>query len=306
MTSHSTLIHVMGAGRILGAGRVLGAGLVLALASPAALADGFVENWRLSGFETPESALYDPGNDRIIVSNIAGFGPDTGMDGYLSLVSTDGELIEQKWVAGLMDPKGMAILGDHLYVADAIGLHEISLADGSLIQTIALEGAQFPNDVTVDDNGNIYVSDMFGEAIFKVADGVAENWLTDPALTLPNGLLADGGNLVVGSMGANMNFETFQTESPGGIILVDIETGEVTPVEKASGLGGLDGVAKIGDMFLVNDNPTGTIYAWGYGTRPADDAIVISPGTADMSAYGNTILVPMLNDGELISMTFEE
>lgn len=294
MKISKALIHVTGA-----------IALLTSTALPA-VADEFVENWRLSGFELPESVLYDPANDRIIIGNIAGFGPDTGMDGYLSLVSTDGELIEQKWTTGLMDPKGMAILGDSLYVADAIGLHEVSLSDGSLIQTIGLEGAQFPNDVTVDDAGNIYVTDMFGEAIYRVTDGVAERWLTDPALTLPNGILADGTNLIIGSMGANMNMQTFSAEIPGGIILIDIESGEVTAVENAAGLGGLDGVAKIGDMILVNDNPTGTIYAWGYGTMPADDAITISPGTADMSAYGNTLLIPMLNTGELISLSFVE
>lgn len=278
----------------------------LAGVSSVALADEFTENWRLSGFETPESALYDAANDRIIVSNIAVFGPDAGMDGYLSLVSTDGKLLEQKWVGGLMDPKGMAIVGNSLYVADAMGLHEINLTDGSLVQTITLEGAMFPNDVTAAEDGTLYVSDMFGEAIYRVSDGVAEKWLTDDALTLPNGLLVDGERLIVGSMGANMNMATFSAETPGGIILVDIASGAVTPVENASGLGGLDGVARIGDMILVNDNPTGTIYAWGEGSFPADDAIVISPGTADMSAYGTTLLVPMLGDGELISLEFSE
>lgn len=284
----------------------VGAAIFVAAASTPASADGFTENWRLSGFETPESALYDAANDRIIVGNIAGFGPDTGMDGYLSLVSTDGELLEQKWSTGLMDPKGMAIVGDTLYVADAIGLHEINLSDGSLVRTIALEGAMFPNDVTADADGTVYVSDMFGEAIYRVTDGTAERWLADPAITLPNGLLVDGDRLIIGSMGANMNMEIFQAEIPGGIILVDLASGAVTPVENASGLGGLDGVAKIGDMILVNDNPTGTIYAWGDGDLPADDALVISPGTADMSAYGTTLLVPMLGEGELISLEFQD
>lgn len=279
---------------------------LLATASTTAQADEFVENWRLSGFETPESALYDPANDRIIVGNIAVFGPDAGMDGYLSLVSTDGELLEQDWVTDLMDPKGMAIVGDNLYVADAIGLHEIDLSDGTLLRTILLDGAMFPNDVTADADGTIYVSDMFGEAIYRVTDGTAEKWLTDEAITLPNGLLVDGDRLIIGSMGANMNMETFSAEIPGGIILVDLASGDVTPVENASGLGGLDGVAKIGDMILVNDNPTGTIYAWGEGSFPADDALVISPGTADMSAYGTTLLVPMLGEGELISLEFVE
>lgn len=279
---------------------------LMVTASTSVFADEFTENWRLSGFETPESALYDAANDRIIVSNIAGFGPDTGMDGYLSLVSTDGELLEQKWATGLMDPKGMAIVGDRLYVADAIGLQEINLSDGALVQTITLEGAMFPNDVTADADGSVYVSDMFGEAIYKVSNGKAEKWLTDAALTLPNGLLVDGDRLIVGSMGANLNMETFSAEIPGGIILVDLATGDVTPVDNASGLGGLDGVARIGDMILVNDNPTGTIYAWGEGSFPADDALVISPGTADMSAYGTTLLVPMLNDGELISLSFTD
>lgn len=277
----------------------------MVIATPA-LADDITENWRLSGFEMPESALYDPGNDRIIIGNMGSMAPDAGTDGYLSLVSTDGELIEKQWVTGLMDPKGMAIVGDSLFVADANGLVEISLPDGEVLRTFTLEGAMFPNDVAADAEGNIYVSDLMGEAIYKVRGDAAERWLVDDALTLPNGLLVDDDKLIVGSMGANMNPQTFQTETPGGIILVDLQSKQVAPVENASGLGGLDGVAMIGDMVLVNDNPTGTIYAWGEGELPADDVTTLAPGAADMSAYDNTILVPQMMEGELVSLTISE
>lgn len=280
--------------------------LGLAAVTGPALADDITENWRLSGFESPESVLYDEANDRIIIGNMGEMGPDAGTDGYLSLVSTDGELMEKQWVTGLMDPKGMAIVGDSLFVADANGLVEISLADASISRTIELDGAQFPNDVAADANGNIYVSDLMGEAIYKVKGDAVEQWLVDDALTLPNGLYVDGDTLIVGSMGADMDPATFQTAEPGGIILVNLDSKEVAPVENASGLGALDGVAMMGDMVLVNDNPTGTIYGWGEGDFPADDVTTLNPGAADMSAYGNTILVPQMMEGELVSMDFSE
>lgn len=276
-----------------------------AMAVPA-FADDITENWRLSGFEMPESVLYDEANDRIIIGNMGSMAPEAGTDGYLSIVSTGGELIEKQWLTGLRDPKGMAIVGNTLYVADSNGLVQISLSDGKIARTIALEGAIFPNDVAADADGNVYVSDLMGEAIYKVTDGTAERWVHDEALTLPNGLFVDGQTLIVGSMGANMDPQTFQTETPGGIIIVDLLSKQVTPVENASGLGGLDGVAMIGDMVLVNDNPTGTIYAWGEGDLPADDVTTLAPGAADMSAYGNTLLVPLMMNGELVSLSISE
>lgn len=262
------------------------------------------ESWRLEGFEMPESVLYDPGNDRIIIGNMGTMGPDAGDDGYLSLVSTDGEVTEKEWTTGLNDPKGMAIVDDTLYVADTMGVHTIDLASGEVTGTISLEGAQFPNDVAADADGVVYVSDLMGETVYRITDGAAEAWLEgDSNLTLPNGLFVHEGTLYVGSMGANMQ-QDFTTEEPGGLLAVDIASKEVSKIDEAADLGGLDGVAAVGDTIITDDNPTGTIYAWTEG-QEAQELTQVSSGAADLSAYEETLLVPLMQEGTLVAFSVE-
>ena len=88
-----------------------------ALALPVLGAE-LTESWRLEGLQTPESVIYDAANDRIIIGNMVAMGAEAGENGYLTLVSPDGEMVEEQWVTGLQDPRGMAIVGDRLFVAD--------------------------------------------------------------------------------------------------------------------------------------------------------------------------------------------
>jgi len=136
----------------------LAVGLVAATTFGAA-AQTATESWRLGGLKMPESVIFDKANNRLIVGNMVSFGPEGGADGYLSIVSPDGKLTTEQWTKGLTDPKGMAIVGDSLFVADSNGLVEIKLADGSIVTTHVLEGAMFPNDVTTDGT-DVYVSDL--------------------------------------------------------------------------------------------------------------------------------------------------
>ena len=191
--------------------------------------------------------IFDKANNRLIVGNMVTFGPDGGADGYLSIVSPDGKLVTEQWTTGLTDPKGMAIVGDSLFVADSNGLVEVKLADGSIVATHALEGAMFPNDVTTDGT-SVYVSDLMGSAIYKVTGGVAEKWLADEKLASPNGLFIDGTTLVVGSMGTGMKPD-FTFDTKGGLQAVDIATKAITPMVGGMEVALTDGVARVGDAW---------------------------------------------------------
>lgn len=273
------------------------------LALPA-LGMELTETWRLEGFQMPESVIYDAANDRIVIGNMVAMGAEAGENGYLSLVSPDGEMVEEQWVTGLQDPRGMAIVEDQLFVADNMGFHIISLADGSLVETVTMEGAAFPNDVTADQDGNVYISDMFNQTIWRYADGEASIWFgPDEGMTFPNGLLAHDGQIVIGSMGADMG-ENFTFGVPGGLYGVDMEATGVTPLEGATEIGAIDGVAVIGDTIIFNDNPTGAIYGW------QDDEAVelanVGAGGADISAYDSIVLVPQMQQGALIALSLTE
>ena len=274
---------------------------LLAAGTLGAAAQTATETWRLGGLKMPESVIFDKANNRLIVGNMVTFGPDGGADGYLSIVSPDGKLVTEQWTTGLTDPKGMAIVGDSLFVADSNGLVEVKLADGSIVATHALEGAMFPNDVTTDGTA-VYVSDLMGSAIYKVTGGVAEKWLADEKLATPNGLFVDGTTLVVGSMGTGMKPD-FTFDTKGGLQAVDLTTKAITPLSGAMGIALTDGVARLGDSLVFDDNPAGTILSY------ADDKVTtlttLAPGAADLWAEGNVLYVPLTQTGELVALTVE-
>src|SRR6185437_10458961 len=76
----------------------------------------------------PESVL--PVNKTLYVSEIDG--EPWGKDGKAEIgkISRDGKVIDLNWITGLNAPKGLAIRGDLLYVADLDELVVISVSKG--------------------------------------------------------------------------------------------------------------------------------------------------------------------------------
>jgi sugar lactone lactonase YvrE len=98
-------------------------------------------------------------------------------------------------------PKGLAVIGKTLYVTDIDAVRGFDKETGKLLQTIDLKGlgALFLNDLTADDQGNLFVSDttVFVDAkaiptIFKIDtknQHHASVLVRDEALGPPNGLV---------------------------------------------------------------------------------------------------------------------
>ena len=223
----------------------------------------------------------------------------------LSIASTlegiDGELEDADWVTGLMDPKGMASQDGMLYVADATGMHVVSVADGSLVSTVALEGATFPNDIAVGADGSVYVTDFLAGGLYRYKDDVAEVFMPAGSLPLPNGILAADGTLWIGSFGEGMQPD-FTVAEPGGLWKVDIESKNATPVEGAQGLGSVDGMVVVGDAVIFDDNPTGTMFVHDdAGTR---ELASVGEGAADLGVMGDIVIVPNLGTGEIVAYQY--
>lgn len=187
------------------------------------------ELWRATGLEQPESALFDAANSRIIVSNIVGNPGEADGNGYLSVLSLDGKTLTRRWADGMDAPKGMAISGGKLYVADITKVRVVDLASGKLVASIAVPNAVFLNDMTSDQSGKVYVTDMLADTIYRVDGDRPDLFVKDALLAAPNGVFADGDRLIVASWGKGIRPD-FSTAEPGGLLSVDIASKLVSPL----------------------------------------------------------------------------
>jgi sugar lactone lactonase YvrE len=261
------------------------------------------------GFENPESAPWDGATGSFYVSNI-GPGPNNPLgrepDGYISKLSGEGRLVAAKWVTGLRSPKGIHRRGDDLLVADVGQLVVIDVAGAKIRETIDLDGlgAQFPNDVTVDDRtGDAYVSDMGRNAIYRLPAGAsaAEVWLESDKLDGPNGLFLDGDTLMVASSGQDPDGNGPADRSPGRLLVVDLATKAVHPLGDMAPLGNLDGLEKLGSDWIV----TGSDHIWRVTPDGKPTELGQLPHAADLGLRrGDRVAaIPTLSDNTVELVT---
>ncbi len=149
--------------------------------------------------KTPESVMFDAARNQIYVSNINGKPLDKDNNGFISILNVDGSVKTLKWVTGMNAPKGMALNDSLLYVTDIDRIHIIDIDAGKIINTIDAEGAEFLNDMALNPNGVVYISDMQKNHIL-IYNGINITvWLKDEELISPNGLSYFKGNLFIGA-----------------------------------------------------------------------------------------------------------
>jgi len=210
-----------------------------------------------AGLQTPECALWDSEQDVYFVSNINGDPTAVDKNGFLSKIGPDGKIIDLKFVesgkkgAELNAPKGMAIAGNILYVADLDVVRKFDRKSGKPRGKIDIKGAVFLNALSVSPDGKVlYVSDSAvkingtfsgtgDDAIYEIdlRKHSVKTLIKDKALHWPNGLLADSAGVWEVTMGSN---ELVHVNYKG-------EIASVTKLPKGS----LDGIVKLADGSLL-------------------------------------------------------
>ncbi len=148
-----------------------------------------------SVFKVPESVLYDKSAKVLYVANIDGPSGEKDGKGSIGKLGTDGKVIAVDWVSGLEAPKGMAKYKNRLWVADLDHMVVIDIDAAKILRRIKIDGAVFLNDVTVDNQGTVYVSDSRTKKVHKIEEDQPSVHLED--LQGPNGLLFHNGSLYV-------------------------------------------------------------------------------------------------------------
>ncbi len=131
-----------------------------------------------------------------------------------------------------------------MYVTDINRLIEISIETGKILNDYPIEDAEFLNDIDIDKNGNVYVSDMASDRIFRLKNDNFDLWLQSEQFVKPNGLFVDNDVLLVG---------TYMR-----ILSVNIETKEINTFIDSTG--GIDGLESVGNDQYIFSDWSGHIY----------------------------------------------
>lgn len=178
-----------------------------------------------TGFQHPESVLYDSASDTYLVDNINGDPLGKDGNGFISRVSPDGKIVTLKWIAGgvngvtLNGPKGSGIKGDSLFVADIDAVRVFDRKTGAPLLSIAVPGATFLNDLCVGPDGTVYITDsglkMTGtqsgpsgtDALWKIGANHRPMAIArGKDLGGPNGIIADSTGVTMVTMGSGQVF----------------------------------------------------------------------------------------------------
>lgn len=251
------------------------------------------------GISTPESVLYDEVGDRYLVSNINGKPDGADNNGYITEISPDGKVTKPKFIAGgegkvkLDAPKGSAIAGGVLYVADISVVRKFDAKTGAPKGDITVPGATFLNDVAAAPDGRIFVTDTGvkvgangfeptgTDAVYVIDKGGKVNPLAKgKELAGPNGIIAWEKGALVNSMSGN---QLYKLDEKGA-------QSEVTQLPE----GMLDGLVNLGDGLLVSSWKGAAIYRGKLGGKFEPVLTGFKDGPADIGfdSKRKRVLVP--------------
>jgi sugar lactone lactonase YvrE len=256
----------------------------------------------LGNLEAPEAAKYDADQDIWFVANVNGPVVAKDNNGYISRLTPDGKMETQKFIAGgvkgvtLNAPKGMAITGDTLWVADFDVVRAFNRRTGAALTTVPVKGAKFLNDLTAGPDG-IYATDtgvLAGEKgfshpgpdrVYKISGGKASVALESPKLSGPNGI--------------TWNRDHFVIVPFMGTEIMSWKPGEKDVKVIATGPGQQDGVEVLSDGRLLTNSWTDSslfVIDNGKVTKVASGI----PSPADHAYDGKSkVLVPLLMENRV-------
>lgn len=261
---------------------------------------------RLDGFLSPESVKYDAEQDVYFVTNILGYGSVKDGNGYIVKVSAADPSRMEVFAEGgkngvvLDAPKGTALHGDTLWVADIDHLRGFDRHDGRMLADVdfAPQHALMLNDVDVGPDGTIHVTDTGihmtdkgvvytdSQRVFVVGPNRSVTTQAQgPALGHPNGIKWDAS----GKRWIVVSFDPFRSD------VYAMRDGDSTRTVLAQGKGRFDGLELLDDgRMLVTCWNDSTVHAFGPGGR--DEPIVrhlSQPADLGLDTRRHRIAVPL-------------
>ena len=241
------------------------------------------------GLSTPESSLYNPGDNFIYIANIGSGNDVKDGNGYISKLNTKGEFVEKQWVSGLNGPKGMGVVKNKLYVTDIDEVVEIDLKSAKILKKFKTSLARKLNDIATDKEGKIYVSDEQKHFVMIVGKDSLEVFAASDQLSKMNGVCDFGKEIILGSM--------------GNMVAIDKATKAIRIL--VENVGFTDGIIVVGPNKIITSDWRGKVQLVEPG-KPIEILLNTSPIKINAADLGfipsqNLLLVPTFNSNKVMA-----
>jgi hypothetical protein len=254
----------------------------------------------VTDLQAPYSFVSSPSGKEYFISSVNGEPEAADNNGFITKLDANGKLLNLKFIQGgtagvtLHAPKGMALIGQTLYVADLDYLRAFDITNGKSVAAIPLPGGTGPNhasltDVAYDGASLLYCSDQHANRIYRIElpSQKVSILVADPALAGPTGLAVHpkSGRLIAVSWEKGKIFEI----APDGAISELFSNGFFSG--RFTNLRGVD-FDRWGNMY-VSDFTRGKVWRMTWDKRFQVIAEYLpSPGDLGIDRINNLILVP--------------
>jgi sugar lactone lactonase YvrE len=256
----------------------------------------------IQDLHAPESVRYDSAQDVFFISNIQGLGSTKDNHGFIvrasaadyrqmSIFAQSGRGVE------LNAPKGMAIQGDTLWVADIDVLRGFNRITGAPVATVDFRPAKavLLNDVAVGPDGALYITDTGiimsekgvlhpgGDRVFRLEGRSIQTLPLSPPIAWPNGITWD----VRAKRWLVVTFDPFASE-----VTSIRQDGARTRL--ATGIGRFDGVEALGDgRILVSAWVDSSIHVFADGKDERIIRHLSQPADIGVDTRRNRVAIPL-------------
>lgn len=261
------------------------------------------------GMKTPESVRYDAAQDLWFVSNINGNPSQKDGNGFIVRLDIAGIAMDSTpFIAGgkkgvkLNAPKGMAIVGETLWVADIDAVRAFNTQTGAPIASIEVPGSSFLNDVVAGPDGSIYITDTGvkfddkgamthpgPDRIVQISGRKVKTVAEFAGQPGPNGIAWDAANgrFLINAF-ASKNFFSWKP-------------GQAAPDSIGVGAGAGDGLEVLADgRALYTSWADSSLSAFANGTSTTLMKGLPNPADIGYDADRHRVAIPLFNDGKVV------